>query len=121
MFSKIALLFVAIISFDANAQAVFRHDSKLPSSLRSIVAAVINYNCRSQGHALFERDTTVRIDDIDQGMRDYFYTTTLVVKDNQRKDIGEVVVESFDIDMFNPTAGVTEGVSAISSDIISCK
>lgn len=121
MFSKIAMLFLAFLTLEVHAQAVFRHDSKLPASLRPIVAAVVNYNCDFGHRVAFEKTTEISIDRIDQGMTDYFYKTTFVVKDENRKDVGELVVNSFNIAMYNPTAGVTEGVSSISSDSVVCK
>lgn len=121
MFSKIAVLIIATITFEANAQAVFKHDSKLPASLRAIVAAVVNYNCDFGHRVAFEKGTEVSVDRIDQGMTDYFYKTTFVVKDEKRNNVGELVVNSFNIAMYNPTAGVTEGVDSISSDSVACK
>lgn len=121
MFGKIAIMFIALISFKANAQAVFKQNSALPASLKAIVAAVINYNCDLKSDVLFEKKTVVSSKSVDQGIKDYFYETTFEVKDARRNTVGSVVVNSFDVNMFNPTVGVSKGVSSIVSESVNCK
>ncbi len=120
MFGKIAIMFVALVSFKADA-AVFKHNSELPATLKTIVAAVVNYNCELKGDALFEKKTVVTSKNVDQGVKDYFYETSFEVKDARRNTVGSVVVKSFDVNMFNPTVGVSKGVSSIDSDSVNCK
>lgn len=78
---KIFLLLGLFLSMQAqanNSDSVFKKDSELPRNLQERVLAAVQSKCANliMNYGLSEIATEVRIERIDQGVIDRFYTTT---------------------------------------------
>lgn len=122
MSKTIIVAMVLSISTLAQAKAVYRYNSTLPTGLQSIVAAVISYSCDVSNVVVWEDKTTISKEHVDQQMYDYHYTTTFKVGTSMSDaSTSTIEVVSFDINMQNPTAGVSVGVLSIKSNKINCR
>ncbi len=118
MKSLFAGLFMLLsISYAATAQSVqFKPNTELPLELRAKVSVAVSRQCPNLIN-LFENVTTVRVDKVDQGVIDYFYTTTInaeVAVDQFEYVPVLVVVNSAVYAHNNPTAGDNTVVEAVS-------
>lgn len=120
--AKIFLLIsILALSLSASAKAVFHDQSPLPLELRSIIAAVISYNCNMGDTVAWEESTIVKKELIDQSIyNDYYVTVFKLIGGKGTPTYSTMEIKSFDVNMHNPMAGVSMGVSSIQTDFIGC-
>lgn len=97
-----------LVSTAAQASGVFMPNSPLPEEIKSLIRVELSARCTPGDWQ--EVATTVREDRIDQGIIDYYYTTTIRMHEQ------EIVVESADWAMSNPTAGPGEEVLSVTGE-----
>jgi hypothetical protein len=103
------LAFLSIVTSFANtAESVYLKDSVLPQSLRHRVLDQIKIRCPdiSVELGLKEISTRVHYEKIDQGVLDYFYTTTFLANyrfDGIHLSFAYITVESAEYEISNPT------------------
>jgi hypothetical protein len=110
-FIALSLLLMASSVYANSTESVFANDSKLTDELKvKVIEAVLKeYPC-IDNFGLSEKATTVIIDQIDQGVRDRYFST--VFKANfhygNHPSSAEVRVESVRYDGSNPAIDWTE-------------
>lgn len=107
----LSLLLLTSVANANNIDSVYQKESKLIAELKAevMLAVLKKYPC-IDGFGLTEESTTMTIDQIDQGVRDRYFST--VFKANFHYDYhpssAEVRVESVRYDGSNPTIDWTE-------------
>lgn len=90
-----------------NIGTFFLLDSELPSELQNQLRRELEKRCQFDANTRFEEvRTEVRVEHIDQGVIDHFYTTHLVAREfnaNGTQNITAIVVESSWYAGSNPT------------------
>jgi hypothetical protein len=106
---KFALLGIVFLSFAAQAvtpDQVFRRDTQLPQELQQrVLNKALTCGAYVAHWSLQERATTVRVDRVDQGIVDFYYTTELTVQyyfDGTHPMSYSIFVESAQIEVNNP-------------------
>lgn len=106
---KFALLTFVLLSFAAQAvtpDQVFRRDTQLPQELQQrVLNLALSCGDYVAHWSLQEKATTVRVDRIDQGIVDYYYTTELTVQyyfDGTHPATHSIFVESAQVEVNNP-------------------
>ena len=100
-------LIAANIAF-AGAEIEWTSDN-IPAEIRARIEQTVSSRCEIYGNGLKEFASEVRVDRVDQGVIDYFYTVTLSTK--QRidqmifEDVEAVQIEVAQYSFSNPTAG----------------
>ncbi|HRK07505.1 MAG TPA: hypothetical protein PLZ57_07020 [Pseudobdellovibrionaceae bacterium] len=108
------LLAAAVFSAAAPARAeslnigtFFLLDSELPTELQNQLRRELEKRCRFDANTRFEEvRTEVRVEQIDQGVIDHFYTTHLIAREfnaNGTQNFTAIVVESSWYAGSNPT------------------
>lgn len=111
MKSLLAMSFIAFSSV-ANAAAIsFNYNSSLPHELRAIVTSVVDYSCDFKANRISEILTEVEARKYDQNMKDYYYTSTFEVLNQNNEVVTTLIVESHDLVPGNGTVSV--GVSSL--------
>ncbi len=108
----ITTVLFAQLSFASNS--VFRKNSPVPSELqtRIIQEILTKYPCMTMG--LFEDSTEVHEDRVDQGVRDFYYTTTLQYTwyfDGMHPSTERFTVKSAEYSISNPSVDRLEVIS----------
>ncbi len=107
----LSLLLLASSAFANNIDSVYPKDSKLITELKEEVmeAALKKYPCIDR-FGLTELSTEVVVDQIDQGVRDLYFTTVFKANfhNEYHPSTAEVRIESVRYDGSNPTIDWTE-------------
>lgn len=108
LFLLLPLLFVSNLAFANTVETVFRKNSPLPLALKTKILQAIEAQCPqtvdgSPVH-IEEISTQVRVDRVDQGIRDVYFTTELrATFEFQFHPITHsITVRSLDADINNP-------------------
>lgn len=111
MKSLLGICLVAFSSFSYAATISYNGDSVLPYELRTLVEAAIEKNCDVNSYNLIEVLTTVEARRYDQNLKDYYYTSTFALLNEQNEHVTSLVVESHDQVPGNGTESL--GVSSL--------
>ena len=105
-FILLALVFVSLAAQAVSPEQVFRRDSQLPKELQQrVLNQALTCGDYVAHWSLQEKATTVRVDRIDQGIVDYYYTTELTVQyyfDGTHPATHSIYVQSAQIEVNNP-------------------
>ncbi len=110
--ASVSMLVGATFASPIHAETVqfgtfFLADSELPGELQSQLRRELDKRCRFDANTRFEEvSTEVRVERIDQGVIDHFYTTQLVAREfnvNGTQNLTVIVVESSWYAGSNPT------------------
>jgi len=119
---KYAILFLMPFLAQANTvDSVYKANSELPLELKQRVLAQVEAKCAAGviQNGLSEVSTTVREESIDQGIRDYFYTTTFrsaYFFDGMHLADAYITVTSAEYQISNPSVDRFE-IQSVSSDV----
>jgi len=106
---KFALLLLLPLFAQANTiESVYRADSSLPRELKERVLSQVLAKCPGGviRFGLKEDRTTVRVESVDQGIRDSIFTTTFHTTyyfDGMHPTFAYITVESAEYDIANPS------------------
>lgn len=121
---KFILPLIAVL-FALNAQASsirFPQESNLPSALQVMVARTLETRC-PKFFNIMEKATSVTSKEIDQGQRDFFYSTYFTGSyhfDGMHPVFVEITVESASYDIRNPNFANFEILSVKTSSPDGC-
>lgn len=105
-FMLLALVFVSFAAQAVSPEQVFLRDSKLPKELQqAVLDQALTCGDYVAHWSLSEKSTAVRVDRIDQGIVDYYYTTELTVQyyfDGTHPETHSIYIESAQIEVNNP-------------------
>ncbi|ATH08647.1 hypothetical protein BIY24_12025 [Halobacteriovorax marinus] len=121
MKSLMTLLFLSCVSVSANTvESIYSAESKLHPALKKEIAAVLleDYKCIN-AYGLRELSTEVVVDRVDQGVVDYYYTTTFsaTYTYDYHPNTAKVVVKSAKYAGSNPTIKWTD-IESIEAHIL---
>ncbi len=121
---KLFCLLLIVSSFaQAQANLVFRTDSVVPSQLQDLIIQTVQSQCIGIAqYSLMESKSFERIDRIDQGIIDRYYTTYINAQfyfDGQHSSTVIIEVNSLISAGFDPAGN--EKVLSVSSHDIHCK
>lgn len=109
---------VLLLTLSSQAQIVFQNYSQLPTELQTYLQTSLTSRCLMLAQMqvqLTELKTSVRRDKVDQGVIDYYFTTTFVAHKIHNKYPsqyqGEVIVESA---LFSISNGENRDILSIS-------
>lgn len=112
-----AITAVSLSSFANTTESVFKKDSQISKQLQARILETLNARCSNliTPYRLTEEATTVRVEKVDQGITDYYYTTVFSSRyyfDGMHPSYTEITVESVEYDFQN---GDNLSVSSVTS------
>ena len=97
---------ISTTTWSNTPETAFKRNSEVPVELKARILSALERNCSNliAKDGLSEQETTVRIDQVDQGIRDHFYTTTFSSRyyfDGSHPITTTITVESAQYDFVN--------------------
>ncbi len=125
---KFVFLSVALFSTMSFAQeVVFLQSNEMPEALKNKVSQALIAQCPAAfeiSSEMFEEETLVRVERIDQGVIDYYFTSTFTVtpqNDTAHRESYAILVNSSQMAGTNPTPDAYGNVDKIESVDGLCK